>query len=417
MDVEKASTELAAFLGNNPSSSVEHSETFNTTILARPWGDSSLVFEINYGNANDLFAALNSVVLPERFIAISHCDTHDLEIIYTAFPLHGDQEEVKSRKFEFTFKGKTHVCEFARCSERLLTIARSAKFIGPSTTDHRNLPSFVYFVDAVNADDVKDWSPVCFWIRGVEWNAEDVVDLASHLNFYMSYYDTRSPNIRIFAPKKEIAASETRERFIAGKFPKTILGTELNSNLMHFWNASRYGDMFRRFLYGYQILEFASFYFIEDSVRQAVKRTLATPHINDEIDSLIVSIIDDVQKSRIWEGNKMEALLEAVVKWEIVWREVEKNKEYFSSKVDFEGGFQSKPFVIEKVTDEIFRHDWHKKFAGSVRQIRNALSHGKEQHMSSVIAPTDTNFVNLQPWGDLMSVVAGEVVVYYKASL
>ena len=249
----------------------------------------------------------------------------------------------------------------------------------------------------------------------MHWNDEATVSLCRHLNFYMSYYDAYSPIIAMHAPKQE--GGEPRERYIAGSFPKTIVAAELNSNLMHFWAGSRSGDVFRRFLYCYQILEFASFYFVEDNIKRAVRKALATPHIRDEMDNLIIEIIDCVQESRIWEGNKMDALIKDVVNPDLIWREIEKNKEYFCSSIEFDGGFVLKPLVVDKTTSETFKHEWHDKFNKTIRLIRNALSHGKEQSMSSVIAPTPTNFANIQPWAALISVAAGEVVVYYSAAL
>lgn len=144
---------------------------------------------------------------------------------------------------------------------------------------------------------------------------------------------------------------------------------------------------------------------------------LSTPHIQDEMDSVVIDIIDCVSESRVWEGNKMEALLRDVVKSDLIWREIEKNKEYFCSTIEFDGGFVLKPLIFEKITREAFNHDWHDKFNRTIRSIRNALSHGKEQSMSSVIAPTPTNFANIQPWAALISVAAGEVVVYYSAAM
>jgi hypothetical protein len=112
----------------------------------------------------------------------------------------------------------------------------------------------------------------------------------------------------------------------------------------------------------------------------------------------------------------MEALLKEVVKPELIWREVEKNKDYFSSRIDFDGGFQLKPLISEKMTEEVFCSEWPTKFCSLARQIRNSLSHGKEQHMSAVIAPIAENFDSLQGWGEVMALAAGEVIVYYKAS-
>jgi len=112
----------------------------------------------------------------------------------------------------------------------------------------------------------------------------------------------------------------------------------------------------------------------------------------------------------------MDALLRDIVKPALVWRDIEKNKDYFTDTIEFDGGFVRKPLIIDKTTLELFKHDWHDKFNKAIRGIRNALSHGKEQSMSSVIAPTVTNFAKIQPWGNLISVAAGEVVVYYTVT-
>ena len=113
----------------------------------------------------------------------------------------------------------------------------------------------------------------------------------------------------------------------------------------------------------------------------------------------------------------MEALLKELVKPELIWREIEKNKTYFANKIEFDGGFQLKPLVSDKMTEEVFCSEWPNKFCGMARSIRNSLSHGKEQHMSSVIAPIAENFDKLRGWGQLMALAAGEVIVYYKASV
>lgn len=52
----------------------------------------------------------------------------------------------------------------------------------------------------------------------------------------------------------------------------------------------------------------------------------------------------------------------------------------------------------------------------SLRDIRNALSHGRDQRTSSVIVPSSRNLHYLQPWVNLIAVVAGEVVLYKDAT-
>jgi len=418
MNIEEATSALKDFLTHNKYSAIElHEKSQTDLVVARPWNDKSLFLHLSE-DQDELFEALNNVILPERFTAIWHRDSGDFEVIYTAWPLEGSQAELVDRSFTFSFRGKSYQCKFAPSSPRLLTIAKNSEPIGPSSTDHRNLRSYQYFIETKNDPDKPeflDLSPVSFWVSGVQWDDESVVDLARHLNFYMSYYDFSSPAIIIHPPKQE-STSLPRTRYIAQKFPQQIEAEELSSNLMHFWEASKTGDVFRRFLYCYQILEYSSYYSVEDNIRRSIRKVLTTPHRRDEMDSMIIKIIDHVAESKVWEGNKLESLLRAVVDCRLVWNEIQKHREYFLNPIQFDGGFHLRPLIVEKSTFETFAHDWYSRFAQTIRSIRNALSHGKEQSMSSVITPTYTNFYSLRPWGHLISIVAGEVVVYQKVN-
>jgi hypothetical protein len=419
MKVDDAKAALAKFLEFNPLSTISPigEKSGDDASIKAPWGDSSMYLIIPREPAA-LFDALNNVFLPERFAGIWHRDSKNLEIMYTAFPLEGSQADMDGRKFLFSLGGADYSCEFGLSSQRALDIAKHAIFAGASRTEFRNLPSFQFYGRMKPDDRIPNSKPISFWIRNIEWNEDSIVELARHLNFYLSYYDMDSPVINIHPPKPDIDdGHKPRERYIAGSFPDKISGTTLNSNLLHFWAASRSGDAFRRFLYCYQILEFASFYFVEDQIKRAVKKALITPHVLGQMDSIVIKIIDHVQESKIWEGNKMGALLEELVEPDLIWREIDKNRDYFSKNIEFDGGFILKPLIVDKATRETFNHDWHARFNQTIRSIRNALSHGKEQKMSAVIAPTAQNFGKMRVWTGLISVAAGEVVTYYSATL
>jgi hypothetical protein len=412
--LDEAKLALAPFLERNPGSSVDLFGSADRICVFKPWNEDSIILQLPADGGAQLVEALNNLLFPERFTAVWHSDTKDFEIIYTAFPLTGTQTDMKGRNFSFGFKDRDYLCEFKESSERLGVIAGAAIFTGPSTTEHRNLQSFQWSFWAKDGTLASfksvPFAPISFWVHDFEWEEDLAVELVRHLNFYMTYYDTFSPKIELHPPK-QVSVYNARERYIAKKFPTDIRGAELNSNLLHFWVASRGGDIFRRFLYCYQIIEFSSFYFIEDSIKRAVRKALLTPHFKDEMDALIIKIIDHVQESKVWEGTKMDALL-GEVNCELVWNEVEKNRDYFTKALPFDGGFVLAPLIAEKATFDTFKHDWSKKFGGVIRPIRNALSHGKEPTKGAVIAPTHENLAQLQPWAGLMSVVAGEVIVY-----
>src|SRR6185437_16113932 len=99
--------------------------------------------------------------------------------------------------------------------------------------------------------------PRSFFIRGIDFDESFVVSLATQLNFYTSYYDHVSPYVMIHYPR--LQEGSPRLRYIFDKFPETITGRQLDTNLLQLWQAARTGDAARRFLYYYRIIEFASF--------------------------------------------------------------------------------------------------------------------------------------------------------------
>lgn len=427
LNLELAKAHLKNFLEQNQFSEIkeqaegkERGPDESGFCVASPWGDPTIEVRIPT-DYSALFEALNNVLLPERFAAIWHLDTKLFEIIYTAFPLRGTQEDVSKRKFTFRFDGKDYDCKFDKSSGRLLTIAEHYVWKSMSLTNHRNLQSFRYFVESKKGGGMdafpKDAVPTSLWISGFDWDQEKAAELAMHLNFYMSYFDTRSPTINVFPPKQESSTQKETDRYIAGYFPEKIVGRQMNSNLLHYWSQSHSGDAFRRFLYAYQIVEYASFYFVEESARRALRKALAQPHIHHELDRVIVEVMDSLSETKNWEGQKMQKLLKAAVDPKIIWKTINANREYFSKLQIFDGGFQLRAIVAEKTTEETFCHNWEGDFCKTLRDIRNALSHGKEQTMSSVIAPTVVNFNRFSPWVSVMSVVAGEVMVYRDAAI
>src|SRR4051794_35562915 len=134
---------------------------------------------------------LNNVYLPERFTAIWHRDTELLEIIFTADPLPPIWSDLSNRAFEFTHRNVKYLCSFREASDRLRQIATRAMPQRPSRTQYRNLMSFQrhYFAKAgVSGIQIADNSvPYSFYVEGITWNDDLVVELANYLNFYMTY--------------------------------------------------------------------------------------------------------------------------------------------------------------------------------------------------------------------------------------
>ncbi|MGX1353507.1 hypothetical protein AB7M49_007128 [Bradyrhizobium elkanii] len=404
---------FAPFLKANPDSKISHFTSSKGVLrhyIDKPWNDESLVLFLTQQNAQNLADAINPVVLPQRFSAIWHSDTKDFEVIWTAFRLAGPSREQADRKFDFSLNGKTYRCEFGESSERLLAIAEAFVQVRGTVSSYRNLISFEALATKTDQPiKARLDKPRSFWIRNVEWNEDSLVDLAYHLNFYMSYFDDKTTKI-IIHPRPEVSAVKPQERYIAGKFPAQIRAKIIDPNVLHFWDAAHGADdQSKSFLYYYRLIEYASTTYIDKTARAAVRRLLSQPNVLDDPHALTEQLVLAAQTTKQDDEQRVRYLFDDTVDKRQLWREIEKNMSLFNKETKFEGGFTLEPFIAGQQKAE---HLDLSKFAKHIKDIRNALSHGRDIRTQMVIIPTQRNFDLLQPWVTLMCVVAGQVVLF-----
>ena len=405
---------LAQFQANNPSSTIDQSDAGPPTIN-KPWGDTSLtILLLESPNLNDIIDALNNLILPERFTAIWHVDTQELEVIFTVFPV---SSEESNRSFEFTHRGNTYQCAFGESSKRVLLLAEYAYPVEASPTDYRNLIQFSNYVFAERGvkgvRKIRGAKPLSFWIRGLkQWQADLALDMARHLNFYMAYYDTQSPQILIHSPTAEIAAMQPETRFREGRFPKTITGRQIDENLLHFYTAaSENTDPIRCFINNYLILEYAAFFYIQETSRRNVRQCLADPSARNDFDTLTRRILEAIGE-KMQEPQRVQHILKHCVRPKLIWDEIQKYQDFFSRPAKFQGGFTLEPLVTKSTSESEFSNNWEITFESKIREIRNALSHGKDQRTLQTISPTTQNFQLIERWVPPIAVAAREVMVY-----
>jgi hypothetical protein len=295
-------------------------------------------------------------------------------------------------------------------SDRLLTVA---EHFCPGTkagsTQFRNLMS--YYLARQTSYNV-DTLPLSFWIDEVEWYADEVVSLVNHLNFYLSYYDAISPYILIHNTRDPQPFARPQIRFPFGSFPEHIEGRELDDALLILWDAARKGDTARRFLYCYRIIEYASFFYLEGKARTEIRRILSTPHSLSDVNEITAQVMDALNKSRQEDYQRCESLLREVIKPTLLWREIKESLAVFKEPTTFDGGFRLEALVSGDATESSFQTRGIENFHRSIRELRNALAHGKDARSSGVIIPTSRNYDKLAPWLSLISLAAGEVMVY-----
>ncbi|WP_198352532.1 hypothetical protein [Sphingomonas sp. MA1305] len=418
-DLAAARKSLEPFLTANPSASIREFGTEPKIFRAieQPWGDKSIAFNIT-DLSTALCDALNAVILPARLSALYHRDSRRLEVIWTAYELPDNQKIVAQRSFKYSYEGSAHNCSFGRSSDRLLEIAKVFASLKMSNTSFRNMQSIRAYVRSQNSDKAQDTSisqPISFWIDNIDWDDEKTVEFINNLNFYLSYYDNEGPIVALHQ-ESTTDKPQPKYRYISGKFPGTIKGKKLDNNLLSFWEASSGGDAARRFQYYYRIIEYTSFFYIESSARLALKRILASPDAADDIGATTEKLMSAFQMSKLDEYAKFSQLMQDVIDPKILWTGIKENISAFSKDVKFDGGYVLKAIIAPTTKESTFIPKGVETFTKSIRDIRNALSHGRDFKSASVIMPTSRNLNALQPWVHLIAIAAGQVVLYKDVS-
>jgi len=373
-----------------------------------PWGDDSVILKPpDEADWEGLIECLNSVYLPPRFTAIYHRDNRDLEFIYGVVP---ENDDLRGRRFTLSFLGEEYVCEWADASSRLRVIADSSLPVGPpGATGYRNLHS----VSSRGRREPRD-GLLSFWLREVEWDENHLVELAQHINFYMGCFDRETPLIAIHQDPLP-ARPEKPTRYPLGPFPDTVSGQQIDSNLLGLWDTARSGDPLRRFLYYYQILEYASFYYMREDTLLKLRKIMLTPDLLSRLDETSAQMLDALVEHRMTDEQKLAKTVYRCVDPELVWNEIEPNLSFFSADVTFDGGFVLPGLLKRDATRADFCHHWNPIFVDALRKLRNALVHARESRMTGVIAPTYRNRVLVGYWLYPLSVTAMQVMLYYRA--
>ncbi|MER9865894.1 hypothetical protein NKJ35_01620 [Mesorhizobium sp. M0136] len=415
----EAQQKLKPFLDSNPKSGVKKLTLSGEDVLAvvNPWGDPALIISLE-DDDDAIIPALNSLVFPERLSAIFHVGSKQLEVLWTAFALSQNNSQVFGRSFEFYYNNKTYNCGFRKASDELLTISGAMKPIGASENGYRNTLSFINYRMSLELDEELDkrfGTPSCFYIDGIDYSEDTIVEFLNCLNFYMSYYDALTPRVIIHPPQLPKALSEVGIRYRYDKFPALISARPLDPELLQFWGATDNAEPARKFLYAYRIIEHSAFFFVESAPKIAVRKALMMPHALDDISGTADRVLAAVRSSTINEYQRFESVMAKAVDPQILWKFIEVNVEMFSKTETFDGGFEIGALIAGTQSKDDFMNNGVRNICNSARKIRNALAHGREDKNATVILPTRSNYEKLRPWSNLIVRAAGEIILYEHA--
>jgi len=380
------------------------------------WNDDS--FYLKFEKETDL-TFLNDLFFPQELMALYSLKENFLEVF--AFPINPESDLVK-RKFDFNYKGKTYNCFWDSPSEyfeKIATAFREDK--EESRTAYRNLRQFrdYYRLDELPKFMSKyfdDKKPFNFFINGdMEFVNENIIEFCKILNFYMTYFDRETPTIQVFQKSQEQEQFELPCISLFDTFPSIINSTDIDNILLEIITvANNTSDNRLRFIFYYQILEYASYYYLKSDLKDKLNTLLRKPDISYKSEEYSKTIIEEFKNH--FKNNDDKAKLDMLVSEHISLQdlkiELEKNIEYFSRKLEFDGGFIIEPIMNNEITGiNQLSENTIKAIKDNIVSVRNSLVHLRESRENKVILPTKRNDNLLIPYLYLIRRIAERIII------
>jgi hypothetical protein len=254
------------------------------------------------------------------------------------------------------------------------------------------------------------YSPISFWITPCDSDEQHLVRLFEHLNFFMAYFDSRSPMIMVHEAEPQDAVKETRVRYLWDTFPDSIRATSIDPYLLGLWSSARNAsDIFRKFIYLYQMLEYSAFYFLTEKSEKSIESILRAPETAAFPNKAWQRIQDVLASEKIDESAKLVSVVKQGVDVEAIWKDIEANRACFERNLAFDGGYEL-PAVISTSTDlNSFKVSGLEKLVNTFRLLRNALVHAREKRMANVISATRRNHALVRPYIKPLGSIAMQV--------
>lgn len=393
----------------------------NKIIISHLWNEDT--FQLVFSEDEEL-SILQDVFLPKELYGIYTKDCY--EFIFQ--PL-AKEYHCLDRKFCFSYKGRQYNAYYGTPSKCFQLIAKAfapkSIEIDETKVNYRNIKPFS---DYYHQDDLPDNQrilyskliPINFFVKGPIENLTHLEReiLLQHINFYMTYFDRKSPWILI----EENKASE--EYIIPclsqedPEFPSEISFTEIDEDLLKVLSIARMAPTTRlQYLYYFQVLEYSAYYFVEEDFRNKISNILHSPDLLVKTDIYSRRLIDEFQNKYYNDNSDSYRLYNVINKYceyKKIRNELLANKDYFIKDVDFDGGFVIKKLFKDEKQIQCGLPNTMQDIKTNIEKIRNVLVHIRESHENKVILPTSKNEELIKPYLYLLRRIAEEVAMRYK---
>ena len=394
------------FLEHN--SGVQFEEKNNKVLLSKCWGDDSFHFEFKNKRA---MSFMKTLVFPNDLFAIYHRDKNMYEFVF--LPLTEDY----TRSFNYIFQGKQFKLYYEKPTLEFESLVK-----GFALNDSPEYNDRVYgLLRYCRYYSEKDSSliPKNFFIEGDFNNMtyDEHVLFFKHVNFMMLYFDRKSPYILIF----DTTEGEVNDIKIPCKsentsFPALLNSKKYDSTLLDLMEAARHtGSIRLKYIFYYQVLEYCSYYYLENGLRRKLANIVKSPDIlnTDYYSSKIIELYSDYFKKNN-DTQRMDNLLRDLCSFEDIKNEIKTNADSFIKDICFDGGIK-----IEKLFNRIEDIDNPQNgtmimIRKNIDTIRNVLVHARESREWAVISPTERNNALLRPYLYLLRRLAENVIIKFE---
>lgn len=383
---------LSVFKKNNSfcTFSIENGEL----IIGGLWNDSNvqLVFSIE---DIDSIKKINNIIFNPQFDAIVHIDTNCIEYLFGYLDYKDEIENsFMDRNFEFHFEGHQYRCEYAPPSEYLLLIARNYRKIDKSSQTATQL---LVFKDGQRIDKLskpnqtyfEDKFPRCFFVKpSNDITKIDIEKMSRHINFLMKYYDRSTPqiNIRLGYQQEQVKIVKPR-RYVEECFPDAFALNTVDDFILQLIGTASDSNPRFAFIYYYQVFEYAGFYFLDSKVKKELNLFMKDPSIVSCSDDKLMQLFVFLSELNHSDEVKMRKVIEELCDPKKIWKEIENDKDFFSSETEFDGGFKLSALIAKDTTCETWNNMWMPKLFDHLTKIRNCLVHARERRQCNVILP------------------------------
>ncbi|MFC1461451.1 hypothetical protein ACFLQR_02895 [Verrucomicrobiota bacterium] len=409
---------LKLFRKNNPH--CEFAIEDELFMLQNPWGSKDCRLAYDLAEIEQL-KDLNNVAFNSQFDAIIHVDKNEIEFIFAY--LRPDEEPSQSycdRTFTLHLDGGELTCRFAEPTERLMGLAKRVRRL-PTDRGMLTVPQLEPFTDSQQLEKLPERAsryfakrvPRSFFVKpSAPVLSLDAEHVAKHVNFIMRYYDRETPVIEIHQKAGEKCHERTEpRRFCADSFPPSLSLKGIDEFVMQLIAVAQQTSPRFAFIYYFQVIEYAGFYFVDEKARKALKSFLRDPAMitcpEDKMHDLF-AVMSDLAHN---DEGRMKKVVEECCDPHALWLEIENDKEFFCDEIHFDGGFVIPALLSPDTTAASWGTMWMPKVYDQLTKIRNCLVHARERRQSNVILPTETNNCRIQRYVPIIARVAEQIAL------